>query len=75
MGSSVTRRPHAPVLRFLTEEFPDGIRDDLPAWSAFCPDRRVKRTLAEHETCENFAGAALDERGNLIAFRCSLRKR
>jgi hypothetical protein len=60
--------------RFLTEEFPDGFRDDIPQWSAFCPDRRAKRTLAEHEECGNFAGATTDADGNVIAFRCSLRE-
>lgn len=66
--------PYASSLSFLAEEFPDGFPDDCPAWSSFCPDRGVKRTLAEHEGCTYFAGLRTDERGNAVAFRCALRR-
>ena len=65
-------RPAGSSFRFLTEECPDGFRDEVPDWSAFCPDQRRKRVLEEHEQCPHFGGMARDEAGNVIAFRCAL---
>ena len=71
---SPRRRIPVSSFRFLTEECPDGFRDDRPDWSAFCPDRRVKRSLEEHEQCSHFGGTTTDAHGNVIAFRCALGK-
>jgi len=73
MGSP-RRRETGSSFRFLTEECPDGFRDESPDWSAFCPDRRVKRSLEEHEHCSHFGGMTRDQHGNVIAFRCALGK-
>ena len=60
---------------FLTEEFPDGIREHEPTWVSYCFDRNEKRTLAEHRDCRYFGGMTEDADGSAVAFRCAVRDR
>jgi hypothetical protein len=58
-------------LTFLSEEFPDGFRDEEPIWFAYCPENCEKRTLPQHRECPYFGGTERDEEGGAIAFRCA----
>ena len=57
-----------------SEEHADGFVEDTPRWVAYCPDCGARLPLAKHEECEYYAGKERDEKGNVIAVRCSLCK-
>jgi hypothetical protein len=60
------------AFKHFAEEHPDGFADETPRWVAYCPDCGARLPLQKHEECAYYAGEERDEKGNVMAVRCSL---